>query len=511
VYLTFFQLVARQLRVALGDAVAYESERRRAIALTELDEDKSRFYQNVSHEFRTPLTLILGPLSSVLEDTDSQLSPRHRDSLQTARRAGVRLRKLVDNLLEFSRVDADELHAQFEPTDLSTLTAELASMFRSVVERAGLEYVIEVADLENPIDVDREMWSEIVLNLLSNAVKFTQQGSIRVSLASAGDRVRLTVCDTGIGIPAVQLPHIFERFTQVPGQSGRSAEGTGIGLALVAAWAAAHGGEAEAQSRPGKGTTLTVWIPKSASVERTLVPAAVRMGEAATGAYLVEAESWLRPDAVARRAGSADATIGRLLLVEDNVDMRAYLQRLLTDDGWDVQAVDTVDAAVQVDPPPDIIVSDIMLPGRSGLELVRMMRADPDLRRIPIILLTARTGSVSAAEGLQSGADDYVVKPFDSAELLARIRVHHELATLREFALNQAEEKATNLQAALASNRQIGIAMGVLMMQGKLTEEQAFDRLREVSQHENRKLRDVADEIVLTGSVPTPRSARDKP
>jgi signal transduction histidine kinase/DNA-binding response OmpR family regulator/PAS domain-containing protein len=503
VYLTFFQLVARQLRVALGDALAYESERARAIALSELDEDKTRFYQNVSHEFRTPLTLILGPLGSVLDDAGSELDPRHRDSLLSARRAALRLRKMVDSLLAFSRVEADELHAQLEPTDLAALTTDLASMFRSVVEQAGLEYAIDVSGLNGTVDVDREMWAQIVLNLLSNAVKFTRVGRIALTLAAVDDQVELTVRDTGIGIPPDQLPHVFDRFTQVPGPSGRSAEGAGIGLALVDALVSAHGGQVRAESTTGQGTAFVICIPRAASAPVTTAELAARTGESAVEAYVVEARSWLQAERAIEPAPQHPGTaLGQLLLVEDNADLRCYLVKLLTADGWSVHAVGSVEAALRADPPPDIIVSDVMLPGRSGIDLLHLVRADPQLRRTPVILLTARTGPDSAAEGLKAGADDYIAKPFEPTELLARVRVHHELAQLRDFALNQAQDKAANLQRALSSNRQIGIALGVLMARDMLTEDQAFERLRVISQRQNRKLRDVADEVVLTGALP---------
>jgi signal transduction histidine kinase/DNA-binding response OmpR family regulator len=504
VYLTFFQLVARQLRVALSDALAYESERQRAEALAALDEDKTRFYQNVSHEFRTPLTLIQGPLHTVLDEAGPDLSARHRESLLAASRAALRLRKLVDSLLQFARVDADEIHAQFEATDLAVLTADLASMFRSAVEQAGLAYIVDASGVSGPVDVDREMWAEIVLNLLSNAVKFTRKGRIELHLRTVDDGVELAVSDTGVGIPPAHLPHVFERFSQVPGQSGRSAEGSGIGLALVAALAAAHGGKVDVHSVHGEGSRFTVTIPLAASAERAGAQPGPRVGESTINAYVIEAESWLKADPVTEPPRSPSASNGRLLLVEDNGDLRSYLVRLLTADGWDVEAVSTVDAALQVDPPPEIVVTDVMLPGRSGLDLTRLMRADESLRRIPVIVLTARRGPAAAAEGLRAGADDYVAKPFEPSELLARIRVHHELARLRDFALSQAENRAANLHRALASNRQIGVAIGVLMAQAKITEEEAFDQLREVSQRQNRKLRDIADQVVLTGALEPP-------
>jgi DNA-binding response OmpR family regulator len=171
-------------------------------------------------------------------------------------------------------------------------------------------------------------------------------------------------------------------------------------------------------------------------------------------------------------------------------------------DGCQVEPAGSVDEALTVTGVPDLVLCDVMLPGRSGIELVRLMRADPMLLRIPAILLTARAGAESAAEGLRAGADDYIVKPFVAEELLARLRTHYELAKLREYALNRAEDKAANLERALASNRQIGTAMGVLMARLKLTEEQAFDLLRETSQHRHRKLRDIAEEVALTGEIP---------
>jgi len=499
VYLAFFQLVARQLRVAVGDAVAYDQERQRAKELAEIDEDKTRFYQNVSHELRTPVTLVLGPLRSVLADPAS-LPFQHRQDLRSALRAAMRLRKLVDNMFQFSRAERD-LEAYLEPVDLAALTTELAAMFRPVAVNAGLTLRLDVSLVTEAVETDREMWSEIVLNLMSNAIKFTQEGEIEVVLRPEFDRVVLEVRDTGVGIPQDQLTQVFERFAQVPGQSGRSAEGAGIGLALVRALAAALGGEASVESEVGKGSTFRVWIPAQAPSETpALVPAPARLERWSPAPYVSEAESWVGAEAQSSD-GAPAVSLGRLLLVEDNLDMRGYLRRLLTDDGWTVIDVPTVDLALAVSPPPDIVVSDIMLPGRSGLDLVRLIRSDELTRRTPVILLTARYGSDAASEGLAAGADDYVVKPFDPTELLARIRTHFELFQLREFALSQAEERASNLQKALASNRQIGVAMGVLMARQNLTEEQAFAVLREASQRGNRKLRDIADEVVLTGQL----------
>lgn len=205
-----------------------------------------------------------------------------------------------------------------------------------------------------------------------------------------------------------------------------------------------------------------------------------------------------------QRIGSAaePGNGGIILVVEDDEDMRAYLARLLTDDGWRVRAVADVDQALAVTDVPDIVLADVMLPRRSGLELVRVMRATAALCEVPVVLLTARVGPDRAAEGLVAGADDYVTKPFNTVELLARIHVHYELSKLRGYALLRANDDVANLQVAMTSNRRIGAAIGVLMTSRHITEESAFALLREASQHANRKLRDIAEAVILTGALP---------
>ena len=508
-YLRFLDLAARQLGIALTDAAAYDAERRRAEAFAELDRAKTRFFENISHEFRTPLTLMMAPLDALLEDPALDLPADRRADVASARRAVLRLSRLVDTLLEFARAEADELYADLELTDLAQLSADVASMFRSVVEEAGLTLEVDTSEVAEPIAVDREMVTKILLNLLSNAAKFTPQGSITLRLAEGEDEVRLTVSDTGLGISAEHLPRVFERFYQVPVRGARSREGAGIGLSLVSDLARAHGGTVSVRSELGSGSEFTVRLPRAASAPHRRPTTA---GDPAVApAFIAEAHSWSArqgeavPDEAGRPAELSDPGLvpsGNILLVEDNVDMRDYLSRLLRADGWQVEAVGSVEQALAASGVPDLVLSDVMLPDRSGLELVKLMRANPTLMRVPVILLTARAGAESATEGLRAGADDYIVKPFAAQELLARVRTHYELATLREYALNRAEDKAANLERALSSNRQIGAAMGILMARFKLTDDQAFDLLRKTSQHLHRKLRDIAEEVTLTGELP---------
>src|SRR5678810_171171 len=242
-YQSFVDLAAGQLATAITNAQAYDDERKHAEALAEIDRAKTAFFSNVSHEFRTPLTLMLGPVEDSLTDGDQPLPPRQRERQEMIRRNALRLLKMVNSLLDFSRIEAHRAEAVYELTDLAAFTAELASTFRSTIEKAGLRFTVDVADLHVPAYVDREMWEKIVLNLLSNAYKFTLEGEITVSLRGVDKTIELEVRDTGTGIPAAELPHIFERFHRVEGTRGRTQEGTGIGLALVQELVRLHHGE----------------------------------------------------------------------------------------------------------------------------------------------------------------------------------------------------------------------------------------------------------------------------
>jgi len=297
-YAGFLELVARQIATAITNARAYEAERKRAESLAKLDAAKTVFFSNVSHEFRTPLTLILGPLDELIR---SPLDPAQRHQLAILRRNAVRLLKLVNMLLDFSRIEAGRVQASYAPVDLGEITADIASVFRSTIERAGLELHVHSAPLREPVYVDRDMWEKIVLNLLSNAYKFTFAGSIDVSLREHGDRAELKVRDTGTGIPAAEIGRVFERFHRVEGARGRTQEGTGIGLALVQELVKLHGGTIRAASEEGRGSTFTVEIPfgrahlPAHQVARTPAPATA----IGASAFVEEAERWVSeaPDA----------------------------------------------------------------------------------------------------------------------------------------------------------------------------------------------------------------------
>ena len=457
VYRRFLVLVAGQIAASAANADAYEQERKRAEALAELDRAKTTFFSNVSHEFRTPLTLLLGPIEDSLADTAEPLTVSQRQRQEIAHRNAVRLLRLVNTLLDFSRIEAGRAEAVYEPVDLSALTADLASTFRSAVERAGLALIVDCAPLPESVHVDREMWEKIVLNLLSNAFKFTFDGAITVALRAAGPRVDLSVGDTGTGIPARELPHLFERFHRVRDARGRTHEGSGIGLALVQELVKLHGGTAAVTSELGRGSTFTVTIPFGhAHLPADRIGATRTMTSTALGAapFVEEALRWLpeeiTPD-VAEPSTAPIATRGeRILLADDNADMRDYVRRLLGQH-WIVEAVGDGRAALEAARArrPDLVLTDVMMPHLDGVALLRGLRASAATRNVPVILLSARAGEASRVEGLEAGADDYLVKPFSARELIARVNAHLELARVRREMVDR--EQVARLEAEQAN------------------------------------------------------------
>jgi signal transduction histidine kinase/PAS domain-containing protein len=445
-YRRWFELVAAQIGASITNARAADEERRRADALADLDRVKTAFFSNVSHEFRTPLTLMLGPLEEAL--ATEGLPEAARESLDLARRNSQRLLKLVNSLLDFSRLEAGRLQAATEPLDLGTLTSEIAGVFRSTIEAAGLRYDVDAPPLADRIPVDREMWEKIVLNLVSNAFKFTLAGGIGVRVAREGGDVVLTVTDTGIGIPETELPHVFDRFHRVRGAGGRSYEGSGIGLALVRELVRLHHGEVSVASTPGAGSTFRVSLPigeAAGAAAHGETRHQARPADPVHGdAFVEEAARWIAGTGVA--AGAASAERPRILLADDNADMRDYVARLLAP-SCRVDAVADGAAALAAlrTHPPDLILADIMMPRVDGLELLRAVRSDPALRRIPVILVSARAGDEARVEGMQAGADDYLVKPFGARELLARVAAALQLARVRR----EGEERLAEANRAL--------------------------------------------------------------
>jgi PAS domain S-box-containing protein len=454
-YRTFFTLASEHVATAIGNARAFEEERRRAQQLAELDRAKTAFFSNVSHEFRTPLTLMLGPVEDVLADGD--LAPNHRDALTLAHRNGLRLRKLVNTLLDFSRIEAGRIEATYEPVDLAEFTAELASVFRAAIDKAGLQYAVDCNDIGESVYVDREMWEKIVLNLISNAFKFTLTGQIGVNVRRDGSRAVVTVSDTGSGIPASELPHVFERFHRVEGTQGRTHEGTGIGLALVQELLKLHGGSISVDSTVGAGTSVSVSIPLGYS---HLPPDRIARGRSLAStavtadAFVEEALRWL-PDAPPQTITAERDDTKCLLVADDNADMRAYIRRLLGS-RWPVEVVGDGEEALSflLRRRPDLVIADVMMPKMDGLALLQAIRANPDLRGVPVVLLSARAGDEARLEGLQAGADDYLVKPFSARELITRIE-----AQLLRAEVHSIEEAHTRRLTTIFQHAPVAIAI----------------------------------------------------
>ena len=444
-YRDFLDLVAAQIGTAVAQASAYEEERKRAEALAELDRAKTTFFSNISHEFRTPLTLMLGPLEDLLQGTPPGGRVEDRETLAVIHRNGRRLLKLVNALLDFSRIQAGRHDARYEPSDLGTVTAELAGVFRSAIEQAGLGFEVRCPAGLPPVYVDRSMWEKIVLNLLSNAFKFTFEGTIAVELTDRGSSIDLAVRDSGIGIAPTEIDRVFDRFHRVENARARTHEGSGIGLALVQELVRLHGGTVRVESAPGRGSTFTVTLPRGRAhlPDDRIAAGAAGADRSGGGFFVEEALGWL-PDANAAVDESASAAAGvdeaparrsRILVADDNGDMREYVTRLLRS-RWDVEAVGDGRAALASlrARPPELVLADVMMPGLDGFALLHAVRADPATRDTPVILLSARAGEESRVEGLEAGADDYVTKPFSARELLARVEATLRLRELRDRA-----------------------------------------------------------------------------
>jgi signal transduction histidine kinase len=462
-YLSFFRLVAEHSATAMANAMVFQEEKRRAEALAEIDRAKTLFFSNVSHEFRTPLTLMLGLTEDALSSPGHALDGKR---LETVHRNQLRLLKLVNSLLDFSRIEGGRIEAIYEPVDLASLTTDLASMFRSAIEGGGLSLIVDCPQLGEPVYVDRDMWERIVMNLISNAFKFTFEGEIGVTLRAVDGKVELAVRDTGIGISEKELPRLFERFHRIKDVHSRTHEGTGIGLALVQELVKLHGGSIDVSSMPGQGSTFKVHIPfgrKHLPDDLIGVRGMKSSTSILTKPFIDEALSWIprevEHDGGNQRVIPADELPGtlqgpelerssyRLLVADDNADMREYLKDLLSTQ-WKVSTHPDGASALKasLDNPPDLVLADVMMPGLDGFELLRQLRTQFTTREIPVVLLSARAGEESRIEGLRAGANDYLVKPFSSRELIARIAAQLEIARIRRETEQSLRELADDLE-----------------------------------------------------------------
>ncbi len=487
-YEEFYRGAAREIGNSLSEARAYQQANEKAEALATLDKAKTVFFNNVSHEFRTPLTLMLGPLQTLLETNMSE--SEMRAEVEVAHRNGLRLLRLVNTLLDFARIEAGRVDAAYESSDLRAVTLDLASSFRSLMERGGLEFDVDCAELGEPVYIDRDMWEKIVLNLLSNAFKYTLAGKVSLKLIKHQDHARLTVSDTGCGITTDELEHLFERFHRSKDAKARTHEGTGIGLSLVQQLVRLHGGTISVASAPAVGTTFTVDIPlgkEHLPVDKIGANQALHSTALGSAAFTEEAQRWLSIDALSpsddkssleqfqtsENAELLDSRKGALqrkeaeeqhreliLIADDNSDMRDYLARLLSPRWRVISVADGLNAfntAVKIK--PDLILSDVMMPGLDGLQLLDKLRNETETKTTPIILLSARAGEDARVEGLRAGADDYLTKPFAARELIAHVETNLKLSATRRELTEQLETLvAERTEGLIEANKRLEIA-----------------------------------------------------
>ena len=425
-FAAFLDLTAALIGAGLSGLRDLAVERQRSQTLLQLDAAKSAFLANVSHELRTPLALISGPIHDALTDPDHPLESHTTQRLLLVQSNVVRLARMVDAMLDFSRMEAGRIVPTLVALDVAELTRSLAVSFAPAIERAGLAFSTDIPDLPRLTALDRDIYERMVLNLLSNALKYTPRGSITIRLRDAGDRFAVSVTDTGIGIALKDHERVFQRFEQLPRQRlARSPEGAGIGLAMVKQLSELLGGSVTLRSTPGRGSEFTITLPyRSIDVVAPSEPEARSITPRGADSFLAEVASWEHPGATPPRPVSAedDSSRLRLLIVEDSADMGRYLSEVLSDEYAIELARDGLQALAAVRRSrPAAVLSDVMMPGLDGFGLVRELRNDPALHDIPVLLLSARAGQEAAAIGLEHGADDYLVKPFSVQDLRARL------------------------------------------------------------------------------------------
>jgi signal transduction histidine kinase/CheY-like chemotaxis protein len=446
-YRGFCRLVADRVSAMMANATAFQGERRRAESLAQLNRAKTTFLANVSHEFRTPLALMLGPLDDALRSLsgDDTLA----DRLRIVERNGQRLLRLVNGLLDFSRVEAGESQPQLAVVDLGPLTAGIASSFAEVCRLAGIDLVLDCQAVW--AKADAAMWETIVLNLVSNAFKYTLSGSIAVTVAPDADGgATMTVSDTGTGIAAEDLPRLFDRFYRPADTGGRTAEGSGIGLALVRSLVEMHDGAIGVDSTPGRGTTVRVSLPAAVAPPSASGAASIAPSSKA-GDYADEAAGWIVGWPGASSAAERAFSPRQLVLVaDDNADMRRHLARVLGN-RWDVLVAGDGRQALDLARRhrPDLLITDVMMPELDGFGLIAAIRADTDLASLPVIMLSARAEQEAVSSGLAAGADNYLGKPFSSEVLIGKVAARLEAVTRDRSGLP--DEEALRRERALAS------------------------------------------------------------
>jgi signal transduction histidine kinase/CheY-like chemotaxis protein/class 3 adenylate cyclase len=446
------EVVAQQAAIAVQQSRLYQKTREQAEQLLELDRQKTEFFQNISHEFRTPLTLMVGPLESVVKEQQALPVEQAAIVLRNSRR----LLRLVNQLLDLQRLNAGRMQPTFRPCNFVEFVSQIVETFRAYCEKKEIRLTADLSDLSAcpPIYLDFEKFDKVLYNLISNAVKFTPVGkSITVVLRPLGDQCLLQVVDTGIGIRSDQVPHLFERFRQAEGSENRAYEGTGIGLSLVKELVELHGAEITVDSVYERGTTFSVWLKTGAAhlpAEQIVQEEAdLEVGRAAVELADLEIEL-LDVDTseieILEPIGEVAANGQKILVVDDNTDLRTYISGILRQQGYQVITAKNGAEGFQIAfaQQPHLIITDLMMPKVTGLELIQMVRNEEAVQGIPIVLLTAKADEDTQLEGMERGADGYLSKPFNDRMLLAEVR--------NLLSLKAKEQKMTDLNNYLTES-----------------------------------------------------------
>ncbi len=456
-------------RAELAEVARLEADARRGLdaaredlqhaldQLKDLDRLKSKFFANVSHELRTPLTLILAPVEELAAATTD---PGRLQYLRVIRRNAYRLLRLIDDLLDLSRLDAGGLRLNLAEVDVRALAATVHENSTPAALARSIAFTLAAEPSARRIFADAHRLEIVLTNLVGNALKFTPPGgAIEIRVEDLADGVQVMVRDTGPGIPPDALPRVFERFFQASSNEQRREGGVGIGLALAKELVELHGGTIAAASLVGAGTTFTVFLPFGKDHIR---PETIERREAAVqvphGRRRAEDPSGIRPalrdapagaPAAARPNAPGGGRRARIVLAEDNAELQRFIRDLLAVE-FDLFTADDGDQAWDVvnRERPDLVISDVMMPGRSGTQLCNDIKTEPALAATPVILLTARVGSEATLEGYAHGADDFVAKPFHPRVLMARVRAQLKL---RALGLQLAEREKLAVVGTLAA------------------------------------------------------------
>jgi len=412
------------------------------VKLKSLDELKTQFFANVNHELRTPLTLMLAPLKAVLESRMGKLSPALKDTCETMQRNGYKLLKLINNLLDLSKLEEGKMRLKVKAVNLIDFIPPLLASVKPLADQRQIRLYYQHPPHPVELTLDPDQFEKVVFNLLSNALKFTNKGGkITVYVEERDHTAIMTVEDTGIGIPANMLESIFDRFSQVDGSKSRAQEGTGIGLALAREIVEVHKGQIHAESELGRGSRFIVELHKGeehfdeAILDRRSEDLPIglrrrltdteepRVQDIVTDFRRLQLVDLEKVDLEGGRVDEAKVHDALILCIDDNPEVLKLMKMLLSDE-FDLELVTSAEKGLKFvrAKNPDLVLCDVMMPGMDGHAFSRTIKADEALKHIPIILVTARTGAEMINEGLQAGADDYISKPFDSTELKARIR-----------------------------------------------------------------------------------------